>query len=174
MVAQKPESSNVPLMYDGILPQEEMLEIGKKHKKLTIGIPKDNHNLERRVSLTPEAVEVLVNNGHDVLMETKAGEGARYSDTDYSEGGGFIIENKKQVLNADIIIFFCLMFIISSIIFLAFWISIREFVSLFEFLLIIHSLTELKKFSGNNCNCSCFSFLYTFDIVSYVINIIMS
>jgi alanine dehydrogenase len=104
MVAQKPESSNVPLMYGGILPQEEMLEIGKKHKKLTIGIPKDNHNLERRVSLTPEAVEVLVNNGHDVLMETKAGEGARYSDTDYSEGGGFIIENKKQVLNADIIL----------------------------------------------------------------------
>jgi len=30
MVAQKPESSNVPLMYGGILPQEEMLEIGKK------------------------------------------------------------------------------------------------------------------------------------------------
>jgi len=104
MVEQKPNSSNVPLMYGGILPQEEMLEIGKKHKKIIIGIPKDDHNVERRVSLTPEAVEVLVNNGHDVLMESKAGEGARYSDNEYSENGGYIIENKKQVMNADIIL----------------------------------------------------------------------
>ncbi len=104
MVAQKPGSTVKPLMYGGILPQEEMLEIGKKHKKIIIGIPKDNHSQERRVALTPEAVEVLVNNGHDVLMETKAGEGARYSDREYSECGAFIIENKKQVLGADIIL----------------------------------------------------------------------
>jgi alanine dehydrogenase len=104
MVEQKPESSNVPLMYGGILPQEEMLEIGKKHKKLIIGIPKDNHKVERRVSLTPEAVEVLVNNGHDVLMESNAGEGAKYQDNEYSESGGFIIDSKKQVLGADIIL----------------------------------------------------------------------
>ena len=104
MVAQKPGSADKPLMYGGILPQEEMLEIGKKHKKIIIGIPKDNQSQERRVTLTPEAVEVLVNNGHDILMETKAGEGARYSDTEYSECGGFIIENKKQVLGADIIL----------------------------------------------------------------------
>ncbi len=104
MVEQKPDSSNVPLMYGGILPQEEMLEIGKKHKKIIIGIPKDDHNVERRVALTPEAVEVLVNNGHDVLMESKAGEGARYSDNEYSECGGYIIDNKKQVMNADILL----------------------------------------------------------------------
>ena len=54
--------------------------------------------------LTPEAVEVLVNNGHEVLLESKAGEGARYNDTDYSECGAFIIDNRKQVLNADIIL----------------------------------------------------------------------
>ncbi len=104
MVEQRSESSNIPIMYGGILPQEEMLEIGKKHKKLMIGIPKDDHKIERRVSLTPEAVEVLVNNGHDILMETGAGEGARYQDTDYSERGCFMIDNKKQVLNADIIL----------------------------------------------------------------------
>ena len=104
MVEQKPDSSSGPLMYGGILPQEEMLEIGKKHKKIIIGIPRDNHNIERRVALTPEAVEVLVNNGHDVLMESKAGEGARYANTDYSECGGYIIENKKQVMSADIIL----------------------------------------------------------------------
>jgi len=104
MVDQRPEPASNPLMYGGILPQEEMLALGKKYKKLTIGIPREKHQIEQRVSLTPEAVEVLIDNGHEVLIESKAGEGARYNDTDYSECGAFIIDNKKQVLNADIII----------------------------------------------------------------------
>ena len=104
MVKQKSDSSDTPLMYSGLLPQEEMLEIGKKHKKLTIGIPKEDFSQEKRVPLTPEAVEVLVNNGHDILIETKAGEGANYSDSDYSEHGGFIVQTKKQALSADIIL----------------------------------------------------------------------
>lgn len=104
MVDQRPEPASNPLMYGGILPQEELLAMGKKYKKLTIGIPREKQQIEQRVSLTPEAVEVLVDNGHEVLLESKAGEGARYTDTDYSECGAFIIESKKQLLNADIII----------------------------------------------------------------------
>jgi alanine dehydrogenase len=104
MVDQRPEPASNPLMYGGILPQEELLAMGKKYKKLTIGIPREKQQIEQRVSLTPEAVEVLVDNGHEVLLESKAGEGARYIDTDYSECGAFIIESKKQLLNADIII----------------------------------------------------------------------
>src|SRR5512133_40041 len=104
MVDPRPESSSNPLMYGGLLPQEEMVAMGKKFKKLTIGIPREKQQVEQRVSLTPEAVEVLVNNGHDVLLETKAGEGARYNDNDYSECGAFIIDSRKQVLNADIIL----------------------------------------------------------------------
>ncbi|MBN1158040.1 MAG: alanine dehydrogenase [Bacteroidales bacterium] len=91
-------------MYGGLMPQEELLAVGKKHKKLRIGIPRENQQVERRVTLTPEAVEVLVDNGHEVLLESKAGEGARYLDTDYSECGAFIVDNKKQVLQADIIL----------------------------------------------------------------------
>jgi alanine dehydrogenase len=104
MVDQKPDPSSSPLMYTGLMPQEEMLEIGKKQKKLTIGIPKEDHDLERRISLTPEAVEVLVNNGHDVLLEKNAGEGANYTDKDYSEHGAFIIESKKQIYQAEILL----------------------------------------------------------------------
>lgn len=104
MVAQHPDSVSNPLMYGGLLPQEELLAVGKKHKKLKIGIPREIQQIERRVTLTPEAVEVLVDNGHEVLLEAKAGEGARYSDTDYSECGAFIIDNKKQVLQSDIIL----------------------------------------------------------------------
>ena len=104
MADQRPEPSSNPLMYGGILPQEEMLAIGKKHKKLTIGIPREKQNIEQRVSLTPEAVEVLVANGHEVILESKAGEAARYTDNDYSECGAFIVDNKKHVLNTDVIL----------------------------------------------------------------------
>jgi len=86
------------------LPQEEMLEVGKKHKKLIIGIPKESQKDENRVALTPEAVGLLVNQGHDVNIESKAGEDASYADTDYSEYGGFIVDNRKEIFNTDIIL----------------------------------------------------------------------
>jgi alanine dehydrogenase len=104
MVDQKPESSFKPLMYTGLMPQEEMLEIGKKQKKLVIGIPKEDHLNEKRIALTPEAVEVLVNNGHDILLESHAGDGANYSDKDYSEHGAFIVDSRKQIFTAEIIL----------------------------------------------------------------------
>jgi alanine dehydrogenase len=104
MADQRPEPASNPLMYGGLLPQEELLAVGKKHKKLTIGIPREKQPVEQRVSLTPEAIEVLVEKGHEVVLESKAGEAARYSDTDYSECGAFIVDNKKLVLNADVIL----------------------------------------------------------------------
>lgn len=88
----------------GLLPQEEMLEVGKKQKKLIIGIPRESEQVECRVALTPEAVELLVNNGHEVIIETNAGKGANYNDSDYSERGGFIVSDKKTVMQADVII----------------------------------------------------------------------
>jgi alanine dehydrogenase len=104
MVEQKPDTSSNPLMYGGILPQEEMLSVGRKHKKLVIGIPKEDQQIEQRTPLTPEAVEVLIGDGHEVRIETKAGEGSRYFDTDYSECGGLITTATKDVFTADIIL----------------------------------------------------------------------
>lgn len=88
----------------GFMPQEEMLEVGKKKQKLLIGIPKENKVYESRVGLTPEAVENLVNAGHEIIIETGAGQAANYSDTDYSECGGQIAENKVDAYNCDIIL----------------------------------------------------------------------
>lgn len=96
--------SNYPFSRTSLLPQEEMLEIGRKRSKLVIGLPKDNLSVESRVALTPEAVEILVNNGHEIIVESGAGEGANYKDTDYSENGGFIVEDKNQVYQCDIIL----------------------------------------------------------------------
>ena len=86
------------------LPQEEMLEVEKKKKRLVIGIPKENHKLESRVALTPEAVDKLIGDGHEVILESKAGQAAKYLDTDYSEMGGMIVDQKQEVYKSDIIL----------------------------------------------------------------------
>ncbi len=88
----------------GMFPQEEMLEVGRKRSRLIIGIPKDHPDIESRVALTPEAVEVLVNQGHEVIIESGAGKAANYTDHDYSENGGFIVQEKEQVYQCDIIL----------------------------------------------------------------------
>jgi alanine dehydrogenase len=83
---------------------EETLDVKPKGAELFIGIPKETSFNENRVALTPEAVGVLVNNGHRVMLETKAGEGASYSDRDYSEMGAQIAYDKKQVYECDILV----------------------------------------------------------------------
>ena len=57
-----------------LMPQEKLQPIDSKSKKLFIGIPRETSFQENRVALVPEAVALLVNNGHRVLVETKAGE----------------------------------------------------------------------------------------------------
>ncbi len=86
------------------MPREEMLEVGKKQKKLLIGVPKEDHKLESRVPLTPEAVEILTGNGHEVLLQSNAGRAANYTDTDYSEKGAQIRDEASEVYKADIIL----------------------------------------------------------------------
>lgn len=103
-MTDKKDKSGYAFGSTGFLPQEEMLEIGKKKQKLVIGLPKENKKYESRVGLTPEAVEILVNNGHEVIIETGAGAGANYVDTDYSENGAQIVENKAEVFQCDIIL----------------------------------------------------------------------
>ena len=87
-----------------LLPQEEVLEVGKRQKKLIIGIPRESKKDENRVGLTPEAVGLLVDQGHEVKVESKAGSDASYTDRDYSEYGGFIVDTRKEIFHADIIL----------------------------------------------------------------------
>ncbi len=83
---------------------EESLELLSNRKDSFIGIPCELHYQEKRVPLTPAAVSVLINNGHKVWIETKAGEGASYDDSEYSEVGAKICYSKKEVFEADTII----------------------------------------------------------------------
>jgi alanine dehydrogenase len=85
-------------------PQESMLEVKSKKNKLYIGIPKEVSFQENRIALTPLSVALLVNNGHDILLESNAGQAANFSDNNYSEQGAQIVYDTKKVYEADIII----------------------------------------------------------------------
>ena len=100
----KKGGSSISLRKEGFLPQEEMLEVAKMQQEMIIGIPKENHELESRVPLTPEAVEILTGNGHQVILESGAGEAANYLDNHYSENGALITDKREDVLRADVIL----------------------------------------------------------------------
>src|ERR1051326_4055851 len=95
-------SRNIPISV--LLPQEEMLEVSTKKNSLYIGIPREISFQENRVALVPDAVGVLVNNGHRVMVETNAGKASNFSDNDYSENGAQIVYSAEEVYKADIVL----------------------------------------------------------------------
>jgi alanine dehydrogenase len=84
--------------------KEEQLETAVRHKKISIGIPSDKKNDEKRVALTPEAVNLLVENENEVILQKGAGLGANYSDKDYAENGAIITDSPARVFSADAVI----------------------------------------------------------------------
>ncbi len=87
-----------------LMPQEEMLEMKKQKKMVSIGVPREISFQENRVALVPEAVGLLVQNGHQVLIETNAGKEAHFPDNEFSEQGGQIMKTPEEVYKADIIL----------------------------------------------------------------------
>jgi len=83
---------------------EETLDIKPKGQPLFIGIPKEISFQENRVALTPDAVSVLVNNGHQVMIEHNAGEASHYRDKDYSEAGAKIVYSREDVFKATLLV----------------------------------------------------------------------
>jgi alanine dehydrogenase len=83
---------------------EETLDIKPQGAKLHIGIPKEIAFQENRVALTPEAVGVIVSNGHEVVIEHNAGEAAHFRDRDYSEAGAKIVYERAEVFKAPILV----------------------------------------------------------------------
>ena len=86
------------------IPQELLKELGKVTNRLLIGIPCEQTESERRLALTPEAVDMITDCGHHVLFETGAGLGINYSDNYYSEAGADIIATSAEVYQADVIL----------------------------------------------------------------------
>lgn len=64
---------------------------------MIIGILKEIKTEENRVSMTPAGVEVLIKAGHQVLVESGAGEGSNYSDQSYREAGAAVVAGPEAV-----------------------------------------------------------------------------
>lgn len=71
---------------------------------MKIGIPKELKDHEYRVGATPNNVEALVASGHEVLVQTKAGEKIGFNDEDYIQAGAQIVLTIEDVYEAEMII----------------------------------------------------------------------
>ena len=93
-----------PFTKHQLIPQEEKLEIFKQKGQLYIGIPKEISYQEKRVCLTPDAVNALTAHGHKVLIETGAGDASNFSDANYRDAGAVITSDTKKVYSCPIIL----------------------------------------------------------------------
>ena len=96
--------SLTPFTKKQLLPQEEKLEVQRHKSELFIGIPKETSFQERRICLTPDAVNSLVYHGHRVMIEAGAGESSSYSDKEYSNAGAEITQDTKKVYGCPILL----------------------------------------------------------------------
>ncbi len=86
-----------PFTKSELMPQEECLEVQRKKGELIIGIPKETSFQEKRVCLSPDAVNALTSNGHQVIIEAGAGLHANFFDQEYSEAGAQVTRDTKKV-----------------------------------------------------------------------------
>ena len=87
-----------------LYPQESLLAVRKDQNSLLIGLPREISLQENRIALTPDAVSILVRNGHEVWVEQDAGKGANLSDHEYSEAGARIVQSPEEVYKANLIL----------------------------------------------------------------------
>lgn len=64
---------------------------------MDIGVPREIHRHEHRVGLSPFAVAWLTKQGHNVLVESKAGSTSWFSDQDYERAGAQVVYNTDEV-----------------------------------------------------------------------------
>ena len=88
----------------GLIPKESPAQLKKGGKTLQVGLPREISNQEKRVVLTPEAVGLLSNNGIEVIVESKAGDQAKFSDQEYADAGAKISYSRKEVFGVDVVL----------------------------------------------------------------------
>lgn len=88
-----------------LLPQELLQEVTTAHKTMVIGVPREVDMQENRLALTPDAVAILVSNGHEVYVEAGAGALSQFPDREFSEAGAIIVYSNREVYaNANIVL----------------------------------------------------------------------
>jgi alanine dehydrogenase len=100
----KGKSGKIQFGNSAYMPKEEHLETAVRFRRISIGIPSDSGDDEKRVALTPEAVNLLVESDNEVILQKGAGLGANYTDKDYSENGAIISDSPARVYGSDVVI----------------------------------------------------------------------
>lgn len=72
---------------------------------MIIGVPKEIKSNENRVGAVPSGVEMLIKNGHRVIVENNAGSGSGYNNESYTNVGASIVDTAAEVYKvADMIV----------------------------------------------------------------------
>ncbi|MCB1101257.1 MAG: alanine dehydrogenase, partial [Kiritimatiellae bacterium] len=71
---------------------------------MKIGIPAEVKVKENRVACTPAGARMLVQDGHTVLVQKGAGNGAGFTDDQYLQGGAKLVETAADAWGADLVI----------------------------------------------------------------------
>lgn len=71
---------------------------------MIIGVPKEIKNHEYRVGATPNYVNLLVNAGHQVLVQTHAGTKIGFTDEMFAEAGAIIVQTAEEIYEAEMVI----------------------------------------------------------------------
>jgi len=103
-MAEKKSTGFEALAKTSLSPQEQLVKVKKDKNTFFIGLPREIALQENRISLTPDAVALLVNNGHEVWVESNAGAGSKFTDRAYSEAGAKIVYSPQEVYKADVIL----------------------------------------------------------------------
>src|SRR5512132_4330973 len=101
LMSQKKPKISTSFSYETL---EETLDIKPKGAQMQIGIPKEIAFQENRIALTPDAVSVLISNGHQVVIEHNAGDASHFRDKDYSEAGARIVYDRAEVFKSPILV----------------------------------------------------------------------
>ena len=96
--------STSPFTKQQLMPQEEKLEVARHKSELFIGIPKETSYQEKRICLTPDAVNSLTFQGHRVMIESGAGESSSYTDKEYCDAGAEITKDTAKVFSCPMIL----------------------------------------------------------------------
>ncbi len=86
------------------MPREELIEKAVNRRQMSVGMPHDVHDDEKRIALTPEAVKILTDAGHEIFMEAGAGQDAGFSDREYSDNGAVVVDTSQHIYGCDVVI----------------------------------------------------------------------
>ena len=71
---------------------------------MKIGIPKETLKNENRIAMTPEGAFALIDAGHEVYVETGAGEGSGFTDESYADVGVTIVKTAAEAWEKELIL----------------------------------------------------------------------